>query len=1144
MDNHEEPSKAHGEGLWKKPLRFFRLLVYAEPTAGDLLLLFVAFLSAIASGVPFPIAGIVFGQLVDNLNGATCDSSGQSQSQISAHDSQHAVNQNVLKVVYIGIAYFVLVYVYVFTWNLSGERLAQRLREKYLKSLLRQDASFFDDLAPGEVSSRITNDISMIQQGTSEKVGIVLNSVSFFVTAYIVAFIKDAKLAGELVSLWPAYMLMSLVGGYFVEKYSTQMLEKAGNALAFWQGAHIVANSVESGSGKSVGIVYTVVFILVDATLILSQVAPFLQLFDASAAAFAKLEKDIDHPSKIDGTSVDIGERLAYVDGDIKLHNVSFAFPSRPDRLALDDVTIHCPAGKNTALVGLSGSGKSTVAGLVTRLYDPSQGMVTLDGHDTKTLNVRFLRGNMSLVQQEPSLLDRSILENIALGLVNSPNHVHLQDILLSSRLEELAEELRSGVTYEEAAGRNGPQVAEIMSLIIRAAELADAAPFISRLKDGYGTHVGSSGALISGGQKQRISIARALVKDPRVLILDEATAALDSTTEQRVQSAIESIANGRTMITIAHRLSTIRTADNIIVMRNGKVVEQGTHSELLAKQGAYADLVHLQNLNTNAANDEDDRVSSLDSVSVSSFNEINEKEASIDPKASDDNAIVPVTSVRPTSSADTIQDNDDQLSKKRSFGSTMKALGPYVRRYWPIFLIVMVATVVVGGTFCADAAIFGNTIGNISPCKTPSHIRHSGNFFGLMFFILAIIEFFANFITGIMRILSFVRYEVRHADAFAKSMSITVEAVTSIRTVASLSLEHEILETYRRSLRGPTKEIALQSAHTNLWLAIAYGISNFLYALAYWWGAKRIIAGDYSQTQFFIVIMALLVSAQLWGQMFSLAPDVTKAYGAIKRVMNLLDLCSYKELASADTFFGSKPADVEGAHDQKEKQTMRASGGIGVSFKDVKFAYPARPDVEVLHGLNIDVKPGQFAALVGPSGAGKSTIISLIERFYKPKSGQIIVDNSDINAHEGVRFRDDIALVPQESVLFEGTVKFNLILGCRPGEEPTQADIEEKQRLAIARALIRKPRLLLLDESTSALDAESERLLQDGLEKATKNVTVIAIAHRLYTIRKADVIFLVEDGRCVDHGTHNELTQRSESYRVNALHQAVDGAN
>ncbi|KAI5302609.1 mitochondrial chaperone [Ascosphaera pollenicola] len=822
MANIEDPQMAPKEGFWKKPLRFFRLLVYAEPTAGDLLLLFVAFLSAIASGVPFPIASIVFGQLVDNLNGATCDSSGQGQP--SAQDSQYAVNQNVLKVVYIGIAYFCLVYIYVFTWNLSGERLAQRLREKYLKSLLRQDASFFDHLAPGEVSSRITNDISMIQQGTSEKVGIVLNSVSFFITAYIVAFIKDAKLAGELVSLWPAYMLMSLVGGYFVEKYSTQMLEKAsqasslaleclsnitvihvfsansrmeskfaafletskvagikkamvtaiqtgllyfisyaGNALAFWQGAHIVANSVESGSGKSVGIVYTVVFVLVDATLILSQVAPFLQLFDASAAAFAKLEKDIEHPSKIDGISVDIGEKLPLVNGDIELHNVSFAFPSRPDRLALDDVSITCPAGKNTALVGLSGSGKSTVAGLVTRLYDPSQGSVTLDGHDTRALNVRFLRSYMSLVQQDPSLLDRSILENIALGLVNSPSHSHLQDILLSSRLEELAEELRCGVSYKDAAEQNGPQIAEIMTLINRAAELADAAPFISRLKDGYGTHVGSSGALISGGQKQRISIARALVKDPKILILDEATAALDSSTELRVQSAIESIANGRTMITIAHRLSTIKNADNIIVMRNGKVVEQGTHTDLLGRQGAYADLVRLQNLNTNASNEDDDKVSSLASVSASSFNEINEK-VSDDLRSIGGHVIAPITSIRPASPADTIQDTDDVLAKKRSFGSTMKALGPYLRRYSPIFLVVMVATVVVGGTFCADAAIFGNTIGNISPCKTPSHIRHSGNFFGLMFFILAIIEFFANFIswTGFGFIAESMIYKIR----------------------------------------------------------------------------------------------------------------------------------------------------------------------------------------------------------------------------------------------------------------------------------------------------------------------------------------------------------------------------------------------
>jgi ABC-type multidrug transport system fused ATPase/permease subunit len=210
----------------------------------------------------------------------------------------------------------------------------------------------------------------------------------------------------------------------------------------------------------------------------------------------------------------------------------------------------------------------------------------------------------------------------------------------------------------------------------------------------------------------------------------------------------------------------------------------------------------------------------------------------------------------------------------------------------------------------------------------------------------------------------------------------------------------------------------------------------------------------------------------------------------------------------------------------------------------------------------------------VGPSGAGKSTIISLVERLYAPSAGSVEINNRDI-AHSDISFRHNIAYVPQQSVIFNGTVRFNLTLGARPGQQPSQADLEEacklanihdtiiampngydsdcgpngdrlsggqKQRLAIARALVRKPQILLLDESTSALDAESERLLQDGLEKATRHMTVVAIAHRLYTIRKADVIFLIEEGRCVDQGTHAQLVQRSESYRVNALSQAVDG--
>lgn len=294
----------------------------ADPTKFDYLLLFVGVIAAIAAGVPFPLLGIIFGQLVDNLNSATC---GESSSG-SDPSYQSAVDTKVLQVVYIAIGSFFAIYIYIVCWSLVGERIAQRLRDKYFRSLLRQEASFFDNLPAGEVSSRLNGDIATIQAGTAEKVGICISSMSFFVTAYIIAFIKDAKLAGMLVSLVPAFLLMSLVGSSYTEKYAGQMsdhvasassiaseglsnvivvhafgansrLEKkfvaslqkaqragikkavataiqtgflyfiayAGNALAFWQGSITIANSVGlTGAEASVGVTYTVIFILVD----------------------------------------------------------------------------------------------------------------------------------------------------------------------------------------------------------------------------------------------------------------------------------------------------------------------------------------------------------------------------------------------------------------------------------------------------------------------------------------------------------------------------------------------------------------------------------------------------------------------------------------------------------------------------------------------------------------------------------------------------------------------------------------------------------------------------------------------------------------------------------------------------------------
>ncbi|KAH8700907.1 putative ABC multidrug transporter [Talaromyces proteolyticus] len=1300
--------------IWRLAGSFGRLLVYGDPSSTDLIILFIGLLAAIASGVPFPIMSIVFGQLVNGLNSATCEV--QSSTAASYQDG---INSKILVIVYVGIAYFVLIYIYTLCWNLSSERLAQRLREKYFSAILRQDAAFFDNMPAGDVSSRITGDISVVQQGANEKVGIVINSVSFFIAAYVVAFIKDPKLAGMLVSLTPAYLIMALGGGYFVQKYFGRSLESIGkassvaleafsnialvhslsanarleekfvevltpalsagvwksvvmaiqagllyfiafsaNGLAFWQGSRQIASAVESANGGiSVGSIFTVILILVDASLILSQATPFLRSFDSALVAFTKLEKEMEHSSKIDGTVKDTGGVLSYFSGSVELRNVHFTFPSRPEKPVLQDLSLKCPSSQHTAIVGLSGSGKSTVAGLITRFYNADQGIVLLDDHDVKELNVRTVRSWISLVQQEPYLLDRSILENIALGLVNSPSHEHLHTVLMSDILANVATAVRDGQDLTAASQDYGAQVQEIVQLVLNAAVLADASGFIESLDEGYGTSVGAKGHLISGGQKQRISLARALVKNPRILILDEATASLDSASEMRIQQALAKVAVGRTVITIAHRLSTIKSADNIIVMRQGKVVEQGTHQNLVEANGAYAELVRLQNLNVSGSS-EDNEEQGVGSVrSGFSTEEIIDKPAEFQTST--------IETDKEALQAESQGSRNENDVDKRRLTSTARSMGALFRPYSFVLIIAIVGAVIIGGTYCGSAVIFGNVVGKLSYCEEPSSIRHSGELFGLMFFILAIIEFSANVVSwslfgwvseqiiykvrvlslrsileqdlawheskgqnpslllglitndsnalggltgsvvctilsilvsliasitmthiiawkiaivclsvvplllgaAYMRITTLANFEEKHLEAFANSNAIAVEAVNSIKTVMSLSLEHEILGTYRRSLEEPMRQIAMHSAWANLWLAAGYGLSNFLYALAYWWGSTRIIAGEYSQTRFFIVQIALLVSSQLWGQAFALAPDVSRAFQATRRLLNVLEMGSTNKLSAPLTPIW----DIEATATCSEKP-QSSVGGIGVTFKQVVFSYPARPDTRVLHGLDLSIQPRQFAALVGPSGAGKSTIVSLVEGLYMPESGIVEVDGHNI-AYGADTFRHDISYVPQQSFMFDGSIRFNLTLGARPGQRVTQEELEEacrlanihdtimelpdgydsqcgpngdrlsggqKQRLAIARALVRRPKLLLLDESTSALDAESERLLRDGLDKVSKNMTIIAIAHRLYTIRKADVIFLIENGRCVDRGTHLELLERSESYRVNALNQAV----
>ena len=1013
----------------------------------------------------------------------------------------------------------------------------------------------------------------------------------------------------------------------------------------------------------------------------LGNLAPMLPIIGGASSAYLRLMEDIEAHSTVDGTS-DEGEKLPPSQSkSVAFRNVSFEYPSRAGQQVLRHVSLEFPAGSYTAVVGLSGSGKSTVAALIDRLYDPDEGTVEVDGHDIRELNVRNLRSFISFVQQEPSLLDRSIFENIALGLLNSPksSHEHLKPLLIGPRLSQLAANGKDACEY---VAEEGARYKELVHLVTKAAEQADAIDFVEKLQDGFGTVVGPKGTLLSGGQRQRVALARALVRDPEILVLDEATSALDSASEKRIQRAIEQAATeDRTIISIAHRLSTIRNADNIIVMEAGQVVEQGTYSALVANEdGAFAKMVKLQSVGPG-----DDSGSVSGESAKGSLGTLQTNEAELSEKSGmAEKAKESAEAQDDTDGSDKEKEKDDVgpkdsvLETTKPFGAAMKGAWWLVRPNRAFLVVATIAAIIVGCTFSGSGLIFGHTVGGLNPCNnTIDRILSLGRMFSGLMFMLACVEFFANFFSwscfGIIserllysvRVLSFrslleqdlqwhqsenrsasglleiitrdcaavggfsgstlgtvfavvvnvfvavilshiigwkiaivllvtvpiilgagfmqlrmlARYRERHTASFSSATSVATEAVQSIKTVAALSLEHQFMESYFRLLAKPRKEMGRASASANIWLALNATVGVFLNALAYWWGSQLMMKGEYTQTQFLIILIAMLTAAKIWASMFNLAPEFSRAYSSLCHLLNVIELGTDNRVDQGEDNvlkLGQKSAgpepDIEADGENKTRLGAPGQGGVKINFNNVSFSYPNRPEAQVLDGISLDIQPNQFIGLVGPSGAGKSTIMNLVQQLYTPTSGRILIDGQDI-VDGWPSMRDSVALVPQDPSLFQGSVRFNVGLGAPPGHEATDEEIEEacrlanihsviealpegynsdcgpsashlsggqRQRLAIARALVRRPRLLLLDESSSALDAASEAALQEGLEKVARSTTVLAITHRLHTVRKADVIFVLEGGKIVESGRHAELMERSESYRINAMQQML----
>lgn len=707
-------------------------------------------------------AKVIFGQ----LTGAFQD---YASGTISHHEFTHTLSHFTLYFVYLAIGEFVTQYICTVGFIYTGEHITQKIRERYLAAIIRQNIAFFDKLGAGEITTRITADTNLIQDGISEKIGLTLTAVSMFISAFVISFVKYWKLTLILSSTFFCILGVMAFGSTFIVRYNKHSLESYAlggtiveevigsirNAtafgtqdklarqydihlkeaekwglklkfvfaimiavmmcivylnygLSFWQGSrYLVAGEMTLSD------VLTIMFAIMIGAFALANVAPNGQAFTSSVAAASKIFSTIDRVSPIDPTS-EAGEKFEHVEGTLELRKIKHIYPSRPEVVIIEDFNLVVPAGKTTALVGASGSGKSTIIGLVERFYDPVGGQVFLDGREITNLNLRWLRQQISLVSQEPVLFSTSIFRNIQQGLI--------------------------GTKYENA------DLEVQRELITGAAKMANAHNFVVGLPDGYETKVGERGFLLSGGQKQRVAIARAVVSDPKILLLDEATSALDTKSEGVVQAALDVAAKGRTTIVIAHRLSTIKTADNIVVMSEGRIVEQGSHDQLLEMKGAYFDLVGAQRIS--AENEEKNaeknaRIGETEEKlfkSSSIYETADSKSPIPDPDTQE--KLDRTVSGKSVSSA-ALQSKKLDPARTYSLWTLIKLVGSFNKKETNIMLIGLLFSVLAGAGNPVQSVFFAKAIVSLSvPPSQYNVLRHDANFWSLMYLMLAIVQF------------------------------------------------------------------------------------------------------------------------------------------------------------------------------------------------------------------------------------------------------------------------------------------------------------------------------------------------------------------------------------------------------------------
>ncbi|KAF8933275.1 P-loop containing nucleoside triphosphate hydrolase protein [Dissophora ornata] len=1272
-DKNSTPKDSKGKD--KKPEeepKVSYLELYRFASSWDWFCVVFGTLCAFVNGVGQPLVALLMGDIINglNLNADHID------------DAVAKVRIVVIKFTVVGAIMFFVAYGQMCLFTLSAENQSKRIREKYLHAILRQDITWHDTAKKSEsLNSRLSADTQLIFDGLADKVGLCLSSLATFIAGFVIAFIHGWRMSLVLLTCVP---LMALAGGLMV-KYSTDSsadgqdaYAKAGGLaeqaigsirtvvafdgqkrelnkfstvldVAYKSGVKkAIATGVGMGSfmlimflsyslafyygSKQVqegnmnpGDVLTVLLGTIIGAFSIGNVGPNLAIFGKAQAAAYTIFKTIDRIPDIDSCDPS-GVKPENLTGHIVVKDVDFSYPSRPDIQILKNMNIEVKPGQTVALVGHSGSGKSTIIGLLERFYDPITGSVTVDGIELKDFNVRHLRDSIGLVSQEPVLFNATIKQNILYGIrkdQKTPTDKEIED----------------------------------------ACRLSNAHDFISMLPKGYNTMVGEKGALLSGGQKQRIAIARALIKNPSILLLDEATSALDTESERIVQSALDNAATGRSTVVIAHRLSTIMNADLIYVMDKGVVLESGTHESLMALGGTYTEFVAKQQLKTGGTDVEAPEVSEKDVVPATSPHIViaeaavpegtrtDRKMGSFLRRISSQHSVTrSEKSADGTVALDIPEDQEFSIArqKKEAAKKLKMQKAPisrtmnYLKNDIPICLAGVFFAMIQGALFPSFSQIFSRAFNVLTQSTSlGDQFIPKANHYSLLFLILAIIGFIGfcggmmcflivgERVTRRMRYLSYksiLSQEMAFFDrpenstgalasrlasdaqqmfdmvsqvilttvaslttiavglgfsfsatwqmtliilaalpiiglgqylelasltgfgektrkAYETSGQVAGEAIANIRTVVSLAKEDTFEARYFEVTKEPHKYAHNKAIFASFGFALSQGVSYWSYSIGFYGGYRLVEAGTIQWYQMFNCMFSIVFTAMSLGHITSELPKYARGKQSAINIYELLD---------KDTTID---ADRDGI------QLGSVSGSL--ALEKVDFSYPTRQNIQIFNGVDIEVKPSQTVALVGPSGCGKSTIIALLERWYEADGGKVAVDSHDIRNLQLHNIREHMALVGQEPVLFDMSIKDNILYGL-PDSEGTMEQVEsaaklanihnfvmslpmgydtnvgdkgsqlsggQKQRIAIARALIRNPKILLLDEATSALDSESEKLVQEALDKARYGRTTIVIAHRLSTIQDADLILVVKNGQIVESGRHYELVALGGAY-------------